>query len=383
MEESAPLVILRVGVMTKLKRILIAPSAYKGTLSAVVLADAIAAGITSTSAAVELRRRPIADGGDGTLDAIAACVGGGWHALRVPDAIGNEHVASWLSVGKIAIVELANSCGLGLLSAERLQPLAAATCAVGLLIQDCVDQNFSTIIVCVGGSASTDGGSGALTALGARFYDRHGAQLRNGGGALVDLESCDLHALSKLREITIRVATDVTNPLLGANGAARVYGPQKGADEQEVELLERGLKRFADVLEESVGNGVREEPGTGAAGGIAFGLRCALNAQIIPGFSWLSEIMQLDEEIASCDVVITAEGCLDEQSLAGKATGELAKKCRAYGKPLLAVPAALSPNLDWRLHGISHAVATAAPNRTADESDVAAAAKELFARVFS
>ena len=352
--------------MSLFQHILIAPSAYKGTLTAVEVADAIADGVSRASDQTIIIKAPIADGGDGTLDAIEIGVGAIRHAIKVPGADGEIADASWLELGDSAIIELACASGLGLLHGE-LRALDTHTIGIGQVLKHCLESGFEKIMVCVGGSASTDGGAGLLTALGARFFDHAGVELQAGGGALSRIKSCDLSALQKWHHVAISVITDVTVPLLGNNGAAHIFAPQKGASAQQVLELDCALQQFADVLEKATSVSMRDLPGAGAAGGTAFGLACALNAEIVPGFEWIAKMVQLEAKIEACDLVVTAEGALDTQSIVGKATGELAKMCRAYGRPLWAVPAVSRDDVNWSQYGLTLV------ENACDESGIASA----------
>ena len=274
--------------------------------------------------------------------------------------------ASWLELGDSAVIELACASGLGLLRGE-LRALDAHTIGTGQVLQHCLASGFEKIMVCVGGSASTDGGAGLLTALGAKFLDDAGEELQSGGGALSRIRSCDLSALNQWRHVAISVITDVTVPLLGENGAAHIFGPRKGASAQQVLELDSALQQFADVLEKATLRSVRERSGAGAAGGTAFGLACALNAEIVPGFEWIAKLLDLEAKIQASDLIVTAEGALDTQSIVGKATGELAKMCQAYGRPLWAVPAVSREDVNWSEYGLTLV------ENACDESGIASA----------
>jgi glycerate kinase len=364
--------------MKSYEKILVAPSAYKGTLDADQLAQAIASGVRSVQPETLIVCAPIADGGDGTLAAIHAGAGGTFETVEVMGALGDPHAARWLKLDELAIVELASASGIAAISPERLRALDAHTIGTGQVIMHCLERGMKDVVICVGGSASTDGGAGLLSALGARFLDRYGNPLVAGGGALLQVASCDLHMLNRWSDVRFRVATDVTSPLLGASGAAEVFAPQKGASQAQVMWLDAALAKFADVLEKASGRIERSTPGSGAAGGTAFGLACALGAEIMPGFAWLSRLLRLEEKIAASDLVITAEGRLDHQSIEGKATGELAKLCLAHGKPLWVVPAIVEPNLDWRRHHIALVAPTCKEREPASFSTVSAAVADLF-----
>lgn len=363
-------------------RFLVSPCAYKGTLSALQLCDAIARGIADASPTAEIALAPIADGGDGTLDALHAAAGGQFHYLETVDAIGRPVRGKWLRLGQIAVVELACASGLALLLRDnKLNALKAHTYGFGEVTRDALLSKPSCLFVCVGGSASTDGGAGMLTALGAKFLSDCGQPVELGGEHLSKVKTCDLTELKRLIDASgvssIKVAVDVDNPLLGSNGAAAVYGPQKGADRESVKLLNDGLAQFASVLELAVGRKCKDSPGAGAAGGTAFGVSLALGAEMISGFSWLSSVIDLEEKIRRCDVVITAEGCLDDQSISGKAIGELAKLCRLYGKHLWAVPAMAAPDIDWQGHGVDKVLPTSSHGKMADATSVQAAVYDL------
>jgi glycerate kinase len=359
-------------------RVLVAPSAYKGTLDANQVAQAIASGVRSVKPETLIVCGPIADGGDGTLAAIHAGAGGMFETVPVVGALGDPLTARWLKLDQLAIVELASASGIADIDPERLRALDAHTIGTGQVIMHCLERGMKDVVICVGGSASTDGGAGLLSALGAHFLDRDGNPLVAGGGALLQIDACDLHMLARWRDVRFRVATDVTSPLLGVSGAAEVFAPQKGANSAQVILLDTALAKYADVLEKCSGRLMRFTPGSGAAGGTAFGLACALGAEIMPGFAWLSRLLRLEEKIADTDLVITAEGCLDHQSITGKATGELAKLCLAHDKPLWVVPAVVDPNLNWRRHHIELVAPTSKGCQAASFSTVSSTVADLF-----
>jgi glycerate kinase len=364
-----------------LHKILIAPTAYKGTFGPLQVAQAIAEGAKHSGLDLECTIMPLADGGDGTLECLHATLGGTMEMLSVMGPMHGSVKAKCLRFRGTAVVELASASGLALMG-DNLAPLQAHTAGTGEVLRHCLQDGYKELVIAVGGSASTDGGTGALWSLGARFLDAGGHDLPLGGGALVNLHKCNLTALKKwTHKARLRVATDVTNPLLGSNGAAAIFAPQKGASPQEVELLERGLKRLADVLEPSSGKHARELPGAGAAGGTAFGLVCALNAEIVAGFPWLAQLFHLREKIAEHDVVITAEGCLDEQSLHGKVLGGLITMCQELKRPLLAVPATIGANFDAASKFTL--VQPAAVNGAAQPEDIARAASELLRKTLS
>lgn len=331
-------------------KVLIAPSAFKGTFSPVKIAHAIEQGITASGVDCQLELAPLADGGDGTLESLHYALGGQFEHVECHGPTGKKHTASWLQLPELAVIELANACGLALIAEDELVPLASHTQGLGEVIADCLSNKQENIVVTLGGSASTDGGSGALKALGARFLDVDGNALPLGGGFLRDLVMCDLAKLPSAS--LMRLAVDVKNPLLGATGAARVFAHQKGASPQEIADLELGLRKLADVLEEATGRKVRNLPGSGAAGGTAFGFAAAFGCPMISGFHWLADMLCLEDKIRACDLVISAEGRLDAQTLSGKAVGELGLLCKKLDKKL-AVVAGSVEDLDWASYGIS------------------------------
>ncbi|MCA9806047.1 MAG: glycerate kinase [Cyanobacteria bacterium HKST-UBA02] len=368
-------------------KFLIAPSPYKGSFRAGELAAVIGDGIRRAIPQARIRCLPMADGGDGTIEAIAGVLGGELESLTVPGPTGTMVEAAWLCLGKAgAVVELASASGIAHLDGA-LAPLDASTTGTGYLLADCLDKcsrkDIRNIVLTVGGSASTDGGTGILQALGARFLDRQGRELKGCGRNLEMIETIDLDPLSPLATrcaTDLQIATDVTNPLLGDLGAARIFAPQKGADSQDVELLEKGMTNFADRLERITGRRVRDIEGAGAAGGVPFGLMAALGARVVRGFSYLDELLGIEAAVAAADIVVTAEGRLDSQSLGGKAAGELAALSRKHQRPLWVIPASLETGIDFQAAGISAVEAASKGAKRATLSDVEDAAFRLCLR---
>lgn len=288
---------------------------------------------------------PIADGGDGTIEALRAAAGGQLIPCRVQDSAGNRHDTNWLKSGNLAVAELASCCGIALL--PKLDALKAHTKGLGEILS-CIfaDRSISQVVIALGGSASTDGGSGALAAMGARFFDLDGNSLNVCGGiSLAGLGSCDLSLVMRLfQDRSIKVITDVTNPLLGERGAATIYGPQKGASSADIALLEAALARFADVLEGKCGRRLRDLEGAGAAGGTAFGLACA-GATVAAGFAYVSELTNLRQRAEQADIIITGEGRTDLTSLQGKVIGRLHQLCSQSSKRLIVVSGSVEANL--------------------------------------
>lgn len=319
-------------------RILIAPTAYKGSLSPEEVAQAIQSGALTAIPDAITELTPIADGGDGSLSVLKENLGGGnLIEVEANDALLVSRKTHWLLVGDLAVIELASICGLGALGDNR-QALNASTFGLGQVIQNALNSKPKSMILLLGGSASTDGGGGALSALGARFLDREGKVLKCGGGYLSQLDKVDLsHLDNRINSVAIELAVDVDNPLLGNNGAAHVYAPQKGASENDVLVLENGLAKFADLLESACGKKARQTSGTGAAGGTAFGLSVALGAKIVSGADRIIQLIDLPKKIAQADLIITGEGRIDRQSFMGKAIGQVASLCNKLSKPCLVI----------------------------------------------
>ncbi|WP_157802306.1 glycerate kinase [Diaminobutyricimonas aerilata] len=309
-------------------RVVIAPDSFKGSLTAREVAAAIAAGWREQRPDDELVLVPLADGGEGTLDAMEQAMPDAARrsAGTVTGPDGRPVAGEYLALpGGVAVVELAQSSGLPLMGG--LDPLHATTRGLGEVIGRALDDGATSIVVGLGGSASTDGGAGALRALGLRLLDEHGADVSDGGAALLEVRTVDR---SGLRPIPggVTLLSDVTAPLLGPTGAAAVFGPQKGAAEHDVALLDRALAHFASLL-----GGDPSVAGTGAAGGTGFGLLAAYDARIVSGADHLAALVGLPERIAASDLVLSGEGRFDEQSLGGKIVGRTLATARAAGVP--------------------------------------------------
>jgi len=318
-------------------RVVLAPDKFKGSLTAAEVGDALAAGMLDVLPGLDVIKLPVADGGDGT---VAAALSAGFEEIIV-DAVGptGEPVqAAYALHGNRAVVELAAVVGLSMLPGGRLDPLTSSTYGLGLVIADAIRRGAQTIVLGLGGSASTDGGAGMAQALGARLLDADGHDLSHGGGALQGLARLDLRALREtLGSSSIIVASDVDNPLLGADGAAAVFGPQKGADAHQVEALERGVRRWSELASRATGRNDADRPGAGAAGGAGFAALALLNAKIRPGIELILELVDFDRRIVGADLVVTGEGSLDDQSLAGKAPVGVARAAARSGVPVVAV----------------------------------------------
>ncbi len=316
-------------------RIVIAPDKFKGSLPAVEVAAAIAAGLRGSGA--ELVTVPVADGGDGTVDAAVAA---GFARVPVTAAgpTGQPVATSYARRGDLALVELATICGLERLPGGRLEPFTASSYGVGEVVRAALAAGAAEVVLAVGGSASTDGGAGMLQALGARILDGRGQPLGRGGGALRDVAGLELGGLDPaLATARITLAADVANPLTGPDGAAAVFGPQKGVTPGQVAELDAGLQRWAKLVTEATGQDRSGEPGAGAAGGVGFAALAVLGARQRPGIEMILELVGFDDALAGADLVVTGEGSLDSQSLSGKAPVGVARAARRRNVPVVAV----------------------------------------------
>ncbi|MEV7928044.1 MULTISPECIES: glycerate kinase [unclassified Kitasatospora] len=338
--------------------VVVAPDKFKGTLEGAEVAARIAAGVRRAAPGVEVRELPVADGGEGTL---AAALAAGF--TRVPAKVAGPTglpVDAALAVrGDTAVVELAQSSGLARLPGGRTAPLAAGSYGVGQLIGRAVALGAKRIVLGLGGSACTDGGAGMVQALGARLLDADGAELPPGGAALRRLDRIEPGPLADvLAGVEIVVACDVDNPLLGPRGATAVYGPQKGADGADLVILEEGLTRFADQVALATGRDVRDAPGAGAAGGVGFAALALLGATMRPGIELLLELLGFDEAVRGARLVVTGEGCLDAQTLHGKAPAGVASAATRAGVRVAAVAGRLElSEPEWRAAGFAAAIA--------------------------
>ncbi|GAB3584608.1 glycerate kinase [Amycolatopsis endophytica] len=343
-------------------RVVVAPDKFKGTLPADQVAAAIAAGLRRGRPGVEVLECPVADGGDGT---VAAAVAAGFEFVpaRASGPVGEPVDTGYARRGGTAVIELAAVSGLAMVSPPA--PLTATTLGVGELMRAALDAGATRLVLGLGGSSSTDGGTGLLRGLGARLPDSAGAELPLGGAALAELAEVGLDALDpRLAGVELLVASDVDNPLLGPHGAAAVYGPQKGASAEDVGRLESALRHLAEVVR-ATGVDVAEVPGTGAAGGTGYAL-AMLGAAFRPGIEVVLELTGLDGKLPGADLVITGEGSLDEQTLRGKGPAGIASAAAERGIPVVALAGRTTLGTD----ALSAAGFTAAYALTDVEPDV-------------
>lgn len=339
--------------MSVVLRVVIAPDKFKGSMSAKAAAAAIETGFRRVFPHAVYERVPVADGGDGTAQTLVDSLGGRIVEATVtgPDGKPRRSAYALLADGRTAIVELAQASGLALLEAGSNDPLTATTYGTGELIGAAIDAGATRIIVAIGGSATSDAGSGALSALGAKFLDAEGRRLPPGGAALARLDLIDTGALDKrLRNVSVELASDVRNPLCGPGGAAAVYGPQKGASPDQTASLDAALWHFADVVLAQSGTDVRNVPGAGAAGGTGGGFLALAHATLRPGAQLVLELLEFDRRLDGAHLVVTGEGRLDRQSFAGKAPLAVAAVAKRRGIPVVAIAGSVDCPADELRH---------------------------------
>ncbi len=330
-------------------KVCIAPDSFKESLSAPQAAAAIQRGVLRAAPDARTVIVPMADGGEGTVEALVGATGGELVQETVTGPLGEELRATYgiLGGGETAIIEMAAASGLPLVPPARRNPLLTTTFGTGELIGSALDRGVRHLIVGIGGSATVDGGAGMAQALGAKLLDENERQIGFGGGELARLVRIDLSGLAhKLEGIRAEVACDVTNPLTGPEGAARVYGPQKGATPEMVEALERNLTHFAHIIARDLGKEVDGLPGAGAAGGLGAGLVAFLGAELRPGVEIVIEASALREKMKGCDITITGEGRLDGQSAFGKTIDGVARVAKDLGIPVIAIAGSLAEGCD-------------------------------------
>ena len=321
-------------------KIVIAPQGFKGNLTALEVARAIEAGVKRIVPDALTILKPMADGGEGTVQALVDATGGEIITTEVTGPLGEPVNAHWgiLNDRVTAVIEMAAASGLPLVPPEKRNPLTTTTYGTGELILAALAKGCRKLIIGIGGSATNDGGAGMAQALGARFLDAKGKELAPGGAALADLEHIDVTNLDpRLVGFEVTLACDVNNPLCGPRGASAIYGPQKGATPELVEQLDAALAHYADVVRKDLGADVRNVAGAGAAGGLGMGLMVFLKARLIPGIDVVIEATNLVADLTGADLVFTAEGRIDCQSAMGKVLTGVALKAKEFGSPVIAL----------------------------------------------
>ncbi|GKV65180.1 MULTISPECIES: glycerate kinase [unclassified Sporosarcina] len=321
-------------------KILIAPDAFKGSLTANEAATAMRAGVERAMPEAETICLPVADGGEGTMAALVSATDGNVKTLTVNDPLGRQTEAQLgiLGDGETTVIELAQASGLLLLAPDELNPMHASTYGTGQLIRQALDDGYRKLIIGLGGSATNDGGTGLLEALGVKFSDADGNLLQMKGSALRQIAGIDCSQLDgRLKTADIRIASDVQNPFVGENGASSIFGPQKGADEQMVKALDDGLHHFADLTEQQTGMRLHDYPGAGAAGGSAGALLAYCGAHLESGIEVVLEMAGFAQHLTSADFILTGEGRTDLQTLQGKALMGIAKTAKANEVPVAVI----------------------------------------------
>ena len=331
---------------------MLAPNAFKGTLSAIEAAEAMAEGASRAMPGARLDRLPIADGGDGTMEVLVAGAAGSRRTRRVRGPRGEsiDAVYGVLADGNLAVIEMARAAGLALVPGPQRDPRVTTTYGVGELMQDAHGAGARRFIIGIGGSATNDGGAGMAQALGYHLLDENGVELPPGGAALKRLARIDAGGvLSDWKQAQVEVASDVNNPLTGPQGASAVYGPQKGATPEMVAELDAALKRLAEIIRRDLGIDVEELPGAGASGGLGAGLVAFVGGRLRPGAEMVLEALHLDERLSGVDLVLTGEGRIDGQTARfGKGPAVLAKHAHAAGIPVIGIGGAIDDEDELR-----------------------------------
>lgn len=340
-------------------KIVIAPDSFKDSLGAEGVAQAIAHGVRDVLPDAQIALCPMADGGEGTVEAILAVLPGERRSTVVRGPLGAPVTArwGWLPERRLAIIEMAEASGLQLLTLEQRDACRASSHGTGELILAALDAGAQEVILTIGGSATNDGGSGMLAALGARFLNAEGVEIEAGGLALATLERIDLGGLDpRLHVLRVEVAADVDNPLCGPHGASFIFGPQKGASPEQILALDAALAHFADRCAQVLGQDVREVPGTGAAGGMGFGAKAFFNASFRPGIEVVAGLVGLAERVRGADLLITGEGRCDAQTLRGKTPMGVARVAREHGVPVVILAGTLGEGYEaLYAHGVQAA----------------------------
>ncbi|TCB77218.1 glycerate kinase [Acinetobacter sp. ANC 4173] len=340
-------------------KVIIAPDSFKDSLSAHGIAEAIASGWKKVFPEAEVITCPMADGGEGSIEAVLEVCAGEWREQTVHGPLGESVVAKWgwLETEKIALIEMAQASGIQLVKPSQRDACISSTFGTGELILAALNAGAEEIVLTVGGSATNDAGTGLLSALGAKFLDEDNNVLQSGGLSLQNLTRIDLtHFDPRIKQTKFLLAADVTNPLCGVNGASHIFGPQKGATPEQVLLLDNALAHFADISAALLGYDKRNEPGTGASGGLGYAAKAFLNAEFRSGVEVIAELNHLSDKINGANWVITGEGKFDGQTLNGKTPFGVAKIAKNANVPVIVIAGTLGENYqELYKHGITAA----------------------------
>ena len=327
----------------------VAPDSFKESMTAKEVCDAMEKGLKKADSAAEVIKVPMADGGEGTVDSLVDATNGQRVIVEVTGPLGNKISAYYgiLGNGTTAVIEMAKASGLEIVQKKKRNPMITTTFGTGELIRDALDHNVKEIIIGLGGSSTNDGGSGMAQALGAKLLDQNNHQISFGGGNLDKLDKIDISNLdSRLQDVRIILASDVTNPLIGEDGASRVFGPQKGATPEMVEKLENNLQHYAKIIKRDLNKDVASVSGAGAAGGLGAGLMAFTTCKMRQGVDIAIEVTKLEEKVKSADYVFTGEGGTDFQTKFGKTPYGVAKLGKKYHKPVISLAGYLGEGID-------------------------------------
>ena len=339
--------------------VLVSPNAFKGNLDARQVAQALTEGLLRANPSLDVVQLPIADGGEGTVDILVEATGGKRIEVETTNAIGEAITAHYgiLADGNTAVLEMAAASGLGQLTLDQRSPMKASTFGTGLLVKDALDKGCRRIILGLGGSATTDAGTGILRALGIKFLNVSGFEVTDGGGGFAFLETIDISGLDpRVAECEIILPCDVRNPLLGEDGSAAVFSPQKGATPAQTERLEENLTHFTEIVKKTLHKEIGDMPHGGAAGGTAAGLYAFLNARLTSGIDFLLEQIDFNKNLKDTNLLITAEGRLDSQSLEGKGPYGVARRAAERGIPAVCVTGGFAVGLEHKVEDVFHTI---------------------------
>ena len=340
-------------------KIVVAPQAFKGSLSATEVGNSMIKGIENVIENSTNLLVPVADGGDGTLETLVESSQGKINSIKVTGPLGEQQNSAWGALGKnkTAIIEMARSSGLALVPINKLNPLISTTYGLGEVILDALDQGYRDFIIGIGGSATNDAGAGMAQALGVKLLDSNGNELSFGGESLSKLNSIDVGGIdTRIKESNFAIACDVNNPLTGPEGASAIYGPQKGATPEMVNTLDQALTNFAEIVEKDLGIKINDVEGSGAAGGLGGGLIAFLNGKLRKGVDIVLDFVDINKALTNTNLVITGEGQLDFQTIYNKAPIGVARRAKHLGIPVIAISGSLGENFSVvHEHGIDAA----------------------------
>lgn len=361
-------------------KIVIAPDSFKGSLTASEVADIIGNAAEQNFPGCFLTKIPIADGGEGTLTAFVEMCGGCYRELAVRGPMDKMVNARYgILPGEKVMIEMSQACGLTLIPREQRNPMKSSSYGLGQILLHVLEEGYRNIIVAIGGSATNDGGIGAMAALGVLFTDKDGRELEPDGESLNRIAEIDVSRMTPLlKEASITVMCDVNNPLLGPDGATYVYGPQKGADEEMLVKLETGMKNYADIIQRKTGISLHRMPGAGAAGGMSAALVTFTGAALRSGIDSMLDAIGFEDKIRNADLVVTGEGKLDEQSACGKVVHGVGKICERHGIPVIAVVGGMAHGANMIYsHGVASIMVTV--NKAMELDEAMADARALLA----